>query len=82
MSSARKPLHATTLGVVVAGMIVSLGGCNTGGGMPQMLESTKPRMDGEQEVGPPGVKAETRTETTPTPDQTNNPRHESPAPVR
>jgi hypothetical protein len=31
-------------------MSVVLAGCGTGGGVPQMLEPTKPRMDREVEV--------------------------------
>ena len=44
---------AAGLGLVLAGGMLPAGGCNTGGGVPQMLEPTKPRMDRERRpIGP------------------------------
>jgi hypothetical protein len=49
----------------VAGLCLLLGcgllsgvGCGTGGGLPQQLEPTKPRMDAEKETDTPAPKAE------------------------
>ena len=41
-----------------AAICVVLGGCNTGGGVPQQLEPTKPRMDQEKETATPAPKSE------------------------
>ena len=44
--------------IILAGSLLVLGGCgNTGGGMPQMLELTKPRMDKQVETDRPAPKA-------------------------
>lgn len=52
----RKPNRSVRVAgvlVVLGGGFLSLGGCNTGGGLPQQLEPTKPRMDKEKETDRP-----------------------------
>ena len=45
-----RTLRAAGPSVVLVGCLLSLVGCNTGGGMPQQLEPTKPHMDREKET--------------------------------
>jgi len=73
-------LRASALPALVAGVcVLSLAGCGTGGGMPQQLEPTKPRMDREQEVGPTSVKQDGPSQTPATRDpESDNPRRSSP----
>lgn len=44
--------------VGTAGLCFFLAGCNTGGGLPQQLEPTKPQMDKEKETNTPAPKSE------------------------
>jgi hypothetical protein len=53
MSKMSRAVRVAGLFFVLAGGALPLGGCNTGGGVPQQLEPTKPRMDREKETDRP-----------------------------
>ena len=53
MLNTSRAVRVAGLCLVVVGGLVSLGGCDTGGGLPQQLEPTKPRMDREKETDRP-----------------------------
>jgi hypothetical protein len=48
-----RAVRAAGFALVLGSGLLPLGGCNTGGGMPQQLEATKPRMDKEKETDHP-----------------------------
>ena len=58
MWNASRTLRVLGLGLALGGGCLGFGaGCNTGGGVSQMAEPTKPRMDKERETDSPPVKA-------------------------
>ncbi len=53
MKTGNRAVRVAGFCFVLGGGFLSLGGCNTGGGLPQQLEPTKPRMDKEKETDRP-----------------------------
>lgn len=50
MCKVSRNLRVSGFSLVLTGSLLSLFGCDTGGGVPQQLEPTKPRMDREKET--------------------------------